>query len=109
MTDIRNMNWSQKEKKITRTAFNKAYDSEMKYIDIALRKRVSEIREAQDIWETHDFLTEQRNQIDRKYDYRYSVLIGVIGRLIREGLIRKEDLAGLSEDKMEAIEGIASF
>jgi hypothetical protein len=54
-------------------------------------------------------LASRRKQIDQKYDYRYSVLLMVFGCLLREGSIDENDLAGLSQDKLEMIHGIAAF
>ncbi len=38
-----------------------------------------------EVWQVHDFLSEKRDEVDRKYDYRYSVLISMFGRLLHEG------------------------
>jgi hypothetical protein len=45
----------------------------------------------------------------RKYDYRYSQLNLVFGRLLREKWIDEEDLRGLGEDKLPAIRSYAKF
>jgi hypothetical protein len=55
------------------------------------------------------YLTERRREIERKYDYRYSQLDLVFGRLLRERWIDEEDLRGLGEDKLEAIRSYAQF
>lgn len=39
-----------------------------------------------DMWPVEHFLNQRRRELDAKYDYRYSQLIAVFGRLIREGL-----------------------
>ena len=62
-----------------------------------------------DIWTIHDFLSQQRKTMDQKYDYRYSQLIFVFGRLIREKWIDENDLEGLNEEKLNAIRYIASL
>ena len=46
---------------------------------------------------------------DRKYDYRYSRLTHVFGKLLHEGRVREEELRGLREDKLEAIRSCAKF
>jgi hypothetical protein len=61
------------------------------------------IEQPADLWNLESYLTESRKEIDRKYDYRYSVLVGVFGRLVREGLLSEEELRGLGEDKLEFI------
>ena len=64
---------------------------------------------ANDIWSLHDYLSERRKTTDAKYDYRYSQLIIVFGRLLREKWLEDEDLEGLGPDKLEAIQRIAAF
>lgn len=63
----------------------------------------------EDIWKIHDYLAAKRKETDQKYDCRYSQLILVFGRLLREKWINVEDLSGLAEDKNEAIKRIASW
>jgi hypothetical protein len=108
MADVSNFSWSSTEKKIARAAFDKAYTEEMKFIQLNLIKKTRNIHEPKDVWEIHDYLSDEREQVARKYDYRYSELIIVFARLLGQGFISKDDLKGLSEEKMEAIERIAS-
>ena len=55
----------------------------------------------------HDFLTEELKKIEDKYDYRYSVLIFVFARLLKEGWLKESDLDGLDKDKIEKIKYLA--
>ena len=55
------------------------------------------------------YLTQRRKEIDRKYDYRYSELTHVFGRLLRESRLGEEELRGLREDKLKAIRSFAKF
>jgi len=48
-------------------------------------------------------LDEKIEEINIKYDYRYSVLILVLSRLLKEGWITVNDLEGLGEDKIDRI------
>jgi len=38
--------------------------------------------------------------VDEKYDFRYSQLIKVFGRLLRDGRITRAQLDGLAQDKL---------
>lgn len=67
--------WSKSEKEIARQAFNLAYIRECKSIEEELRRRVSELQDPKGLWGIHDYLSEKRRDTDRKYDYRYSVLL----------------------------------
>jgi hypothetical protein len=55
----------------------------MKQIQEAVYKEARDVKEEDDVWRLHDYLTKKRREIDGKYDYRYSVLIFVLGRLLR--------------------------
>jgi hypothetical protein len=107
--DTRNFSWSPSDKKIARAAFDKAYSEEMKFIQINLIKKTRNIQEAKDVWGIYDYLSDERKQVAGKYDYRYSELIIVFARLLGEGFISKDDLEGLSAEKMEAVDRIISF
>jgi len=69
----------------------------------------SGIQESSDLWDLEHYLTERRKQIDRKYDFRYSQLTLVFGRLLYETRLSEEDLRGLREDKMKSIRSFATF
>jgi Photoprotection regulator fluorescence recovery protein len=55
------------------------------------------------------YLTERRKEINRKYDYRYSQLTHVFGRLLYEKRLREDELRGLREDKLKSIHSLAKF
>ena len=69
----------------------------------------SEIRQSSDLWDLEHYLTQRRKEIDRKYDYRYSRLTQVGGRLLYESRVSEEDLSGLGEDKLKSIRSFADF
>lgn len=101
--------WSKQEKDIARRAFSAAREREYMTITHNIRKMAARINEPSDIWQLHDYLTEKRKEMARKYDYSYSVLLSVFGLLIAEGWIKQEDLAGLSDEKLEEIKQTADF
>jgi hypothetical protein len=73
------------------------------------RQMASRIKEPAELWDLEHYLTQRRKEIDRKYDYRYSRLTQVFGRLLRENRLREEDLRGLGEDKLKSIHSLAKF
>jgi hypothetical protein len=103
------MEWSKKEKKIALHAFRSAYERECMYIALDTRKMAERINEPSDLWKLHDFLTKKREETEKKYDYRYSILLSLFARLMYEGCIKEEDLTGLSEDKLQEIHRIVEF
>jgi Photoprotection regulator fluorescence recovery protein len=69
----------------------------------------SQIKEPADLWDLEYYLTERRKEINRKYDYRYSQLTHVFGKLLYEKRLHEEDLRGLGEDKLNSIRSAAEF
>ena len=61
------------------------------------------------LFRSEHHLTQRRKEIDRKYDYRYSQLTHVFGRLLYENRLREEELRGLGEDKLKPIRSLAKF
>ena len=101
--------WSKREKEIVRRAFDAAYERECSAIAEEARKGMAGAHDAAGLWRVHDFLSKKRKEIDQKYDYRYSVLTRVFGILVGEGRLTRDDLAGLSEEKIAEIIRIAEI
>lgn len=101
--------WSKAEKQSARKAFDAANERECR----AIRAKVVQMLERQDdvrqIWRIHDYLSEERRETDRKYDYRYSKLDLVFGILLREGWLTEAELSGLGQDKIKRIKAFASL
>ena len=57
----------------------------------------SQIQQPSDLWDLEHYLTERRKQIDRTYDYRYSQLTLVFGKLLCERRLGEGELRGLRE------------
>lgn len=100
--------WSDAEKKIARRAFDKALEKECASIMAHFKAMAAKAENPEDLWAVHDYLGQQRRAIDEKYDFRYSQLILVFSRLLREKWLEASDLQGLSEEKLQAIQYIVS-
>jgi len=101
--------WSRSEKAIARTAFDAVLGRELHEVIQQAKKRASQIQQSSDLWDLEHYLTQRRKEIDRKYDYRYSQLTQVFGRLLYEKRLREEELRGLREDKLKPIRSFAKF
>jgi Photoprotection regulator fluorescence recovery protein len=101
--------WSRSEKAIARTGFDAALGRELHEVIQEAKKMASQIRQSSDLWDLERYLTQRRKEIDRKYDYRYSQLTHVLGRLLQEGRLSEEELHGLGEDKLKSIRSFAKF
>jgi hypothetical protein len=101
--------WSHSEKAIARSVFDAALGRELHEVIGEAKRRANHILQSSDLWDLEHYLTERRREIDRKYDYRYSQLTNVFGRLLYEGRIREDELRGLREDKLKPIRSLAEF
>lgn len=101
--NLHEMKWSKTEKEAARRAFERAYLKECTAITAKIREMAAMVSEPEGLWLIHDLLTKERRQTDEKYDYRYSVLLFVFARLLREGWLSEADLQGLADDKIDAI------
>jgi Photoprotection regulator fluorescence recovery protein len=101
--------WTDSEKRIARRAFHAALQHELAEVMTEFKRRAATAKEPEDMWSVEQFLATARRDIDSKYDYRYSQLDLVFGRLLREGRIGEGNLQGLSEDKLAYIRRAASL
>jgi hypothetical protein len=108
-THLRDLKWSTAEKTIARKAYEKALLQELEDVVRVTKQMAAKIKQVGDAWDLESYLTKRRQEIDREYDYRYSVLPEVFGILIRKGRISQQDLRGLSDDKLEYIQTYAKL
>jgi hypothetical protein len=101
--------WSKSEKAIARKAFDAALRRELHEVMQEAKQMANQINEPADLWDLEHYLTQRRKEIDRKYDYRYSQLTHVFGKLMQEGRLMEDELSGLEEDKRESIRSHAKF
>jgi hypothetical protein len=95
--------WSPSEKKIARKAYDAALETALGKIMAEFKRRAAVATTPSDMWEVEDYLRHQRREIDEVFDYRYSQLLLVFPRLIRQGHLDERLLDGLSEEKREII------
>jgi Photoprotection regulator fluorescence recovery protein len=106
---MREFTWSGSEKKAARAAFDLALARELK---ATRQEAVALLQSSGDdrvIWRLHDYLSDKRREIDAKYDYRYSVLMLVFPRLVSEGWLKADELAGIGAEKLEVTEKLMSL
>jgi hypothetical protein len=101
--------WSRSEKAIARAVFDAALKRELHEVMQQAKQRANQIKEPADVWELESYLTRRRKDIDGKYDFRFSRLTQVFGRLLFEHRVSEEQLRGLGEDKRKAIHSCAKF
>jgi hypothetical protein len=97
------LKWSASEKSAAHAAFESARSRER----LAIRRHVEvllhETIDGNEIWAIRDYLNDKARELDKKYDFRYSVLISVFARLLAEGWLTMEDLRDLDNAKCKLI------
>src|ERR1700756_3213004 len=101
--------WSRSEKTVARAAFDAALRRELQEVMQQAKQMANQINEPTDLWDLEHYLTQRRKEIDRKYEYKYSQLTHVFGRLLHEKRLCEEELHGLGEDKLKSIRSCARF
>ncbi len=105
----RDETWAPREKKLARIAFDKAFERQCVAITQEARRMLERATAPSQVFRVQEYLTEQRGIVDGLYDYRYSRLLEVFGRLLSDGWLREEDLHGLQTEKIAKIKREASF
>lgn len=101
--------WTDAEKKIARRVFESALHRELAEVMVEFKSRAESAKEPDDMWAVEEYLAQARRYIDGKYDYRYSQLNLVFGKLLREKRIEARELNGLAEEKLAYIRRVASL
>jgi hypothetical protein len=97
-TAMHDLKWSAAEKVIVRKAFNLALKRELQTVILEAKSKAAKIQEPSGLWDLEQYLTQRRQEIDRIYDYRYSVLPLVFANVLSNGRLSADELHGLGED-----------
>ena len=98
-----NLKWSESEKKLSRRVFEAALAAELSETMSEFKSMAAAAATPQAMWALEEYLARKRHDMDSKYDYRYSQLLLVFGRLVREGRVTQEQLSGLAPEKLAFI------
>jgi hypothetical protein len=108
---MEHITWSASEKRQARAVFERAAEKESCELLAAFKARAAEAKTMEELWQLRFDLerSDYEREFQAKYDYRYSQLLLVFGRLVREGRILESDLDSLSEEKLAVIRRIVSL
>ena len=106
---MHDLKWSESEKKLARRIFEAALQQELGEIMTKFKEMAGRAELPDEMWAVEGWLAHQRRDIDTKYDFRYSQLIIVFGKLLRENRVTEQQLEGLGKEKLSYIERIATL
>jgi len=106
---MHDLTWTEREKKIARRVFEAALQQELAGTMTKFKEMAARAEKPDDMWAVEGWLADERHRIDTKYDFRYSQLVIVFGKLLRESQITEQQIEGLGEDKLSEIARIATL
>lgn len=106
---MEHLHWSPSEKKLAHAVFEAALEQELEQTLAEVKRRAAALNSAEEMWALRDFLDAAEREIQHKYDFRYSQLLFVFGRLAREGRVTLAQLQGLSQNKLDFIRRIVEL
>jgi len=106
---MHNLTWSPKEKRVAREVFERAALAEEHELLANCKMKAASLKNIEDLNSLQYWIQEAERAYQEKYDYRYSQLIIVFGRLLREQRISIEELGELDKEKLAYIKHIGSF
>lgn len=101
--------WSETEQGIAKQAFERAYGRAIHQLINAVRTRSEQLSSAQAVWDLHDFLSIERHNIEGRFDFRLDGILFVFASLVKDQLLRLDELDGLTADKLAKIGAMARF
>ena len=101
---MQDFNWSPKEKQVARAVFESAAADEERELVAHFKIQAAALTTLESLSSLQLAIRDSTREYQQKYDYRYSQLIVVFGRLLNEGRISLESLKGLSQEKLNFIE-----
>jgi hypothetical protein len=105
---LHDLKWSASEKKIARRAYEAALEAALAGIMTEFKAKAAAAATPSEMWAIEDYLRRRRREIDEIFDYRYSQLLLVFARLVREGYLDGARLTGLAEEKLEILRYLLS-
>ncbi len=101
--------WSSTEQEIARQACDRAREREMAALLAYVRETAGAIASMETLWKLHDFLSARRHDLDGKYEDQDDAMIFLFARLIKEGWLSLDELAGLEASKLTKISALTKL
>ena len=91
------MKWNTKEKKKARELYELAKQRDYERLMDDIKKKLP--KNPEDVWQLQKYLNEQAKEFDRVYQFRYGYILETFVYLVRKGILKKEELQSLGEEK----------
>jgi hypothetical protein len=101
--------WTEQEQVVAREAFDRAYARAVVVLIDKVKQRSEGLETAEMLWQLHDYLSIERHTMEGRFDFRLNGILFVFASLVKDGLLRMEELAGLAADKRDKISAMSLF
>ena len=101
--------WSEAEQAIAKEAFERAYGRAIDQLIKNVRSCSDTLSSAEDVWALHDFLSSERHTMEGRFDFRLDGILFVFASLIKDDLLKLDELDGLTAEKLSKVAAMARF
>lgn len=101
--------WTVSEQAIAREAFDPAYGRAVDKLVVEVRSKSELLDSAETVWQLHDYLSIERHTIEGRFDFRLDGILFVFASLVKDSLLKIDELAGLDAEKIAKIEAMSRF
>jgi len=101
--------WTDNEQRVARQAFDLAYGRAIQELVQTVQQRAGSLSTPEQVWALHDFLSSERHTMEGRFDFRLDGILFVFASLIKDDLLKLDELDGLTADKLSKVAAMARF
>ncbi|MCB4410692.1 hypothetical protein [Synechococcus sp. MU1611] len=101
--------WTSEEEAVARHAFALGKQRSVVTLIETLKDQSAKLDTPESIWSLHDFLSTERYQYEGRMEFDFSNILFTLADMIKQDLIKYDDLNGLNQLKLSKIKAMSMF
>ena len=101
--------WTSEEEAVARHAFALGKQRSVVTLIETLKDQSAKLDTPESIWSLHDFLSTERYQYEGRMEFDFSNILFTLADMIKQDLIKYNDLDGLNQLKLSKIKAMSMF
>ena len=101
--------WTSEEEAVARHAFALGKQRSVVILIETLKEQSAKLDTPESIWSLHDFLSTERYQYEGRMEFDFSNILFTLADMIKQDLIKYDDLNGLNQLKLSKIKAVSMF
>ncbi len=101
--------WTSEEEAVARHAFALGKQRSVVILIETLKDQSAKLDTPESIWSLHDFLSTERYQYEGRMEFDFSNILFTLADMIKQDLIKYDDLHGLNQLKLSKIKAMSMF